>query len=792
MALQRRSGSRFSANIWPGFVDAMTALLLVLMFVLTIFMIVQFVLRETITGQDEELNELSVEILGLASALGLERSKSAALEDNVSTLNSTLDAREQEAQERQSLIDALTIQSDNQAEKITTFQLKLSSFEAQVAGLLTQNSDLSSELGSQRSKIAVLTGESAALRARNQRLAANMAERTSRNAALQAQNKTLSGDLADQQAQNQRLVADVEGRANANAELAAQNQRLAADAEGLADTNAKLAEENQLLLADKDALERANLQVISQSEALQLALVRAREEMDESVEAARLAAVKREVMESVISDLQQEVSSGEGSLSNALAALAASETELGTTRNELTTSLAELASSQENAAGLQGNLAQMQSDLANSRDALALSQKDLAAAQGGLSSTGDHLEKTRDELAATLSELAKARGSLAATRTELAGTRDKLQDSQADVAAQGLSEAALRERIAKLAEGMSDEKKARLAEAVAAAALQARLKNAQDELTAMTLSLEAQRKAAEDTLTLLAAAELAERDALGRVQVELTDRQKKAALLATANSRLAEEKALSAEGRRKVTLLNQQTVELRKQLDVLQGLLDQSAARDTASKVQIEALGSNLNTALAQVAAEQKKVAKEQTKLAEEQLARANLEEKERIRLQAEAKDLKKFRSEFFGRLREVLGAQEGIRIVGDRFVFSSEILFGAGSADLGQGGKDEIRKVANIILDVADQIPEGIDWVLRVDGHTDKTPVSGFGLYGDNWALSQARALSVVKYLIDDLGIPANRLAANGFGEFQPIAQGDSPEALAQNRRIELKFTEK
>ena len=771
MALQRRSGSRFSANIWPGFVDAMTALLLVLMFVLTIFMIVQFVLRETITGQDEELNELSVEILGLASALGLERSKSAALEDNVSTLTSTLDAREQEVQENQSLIDALTIQSDNQAEKITAFQLKLSSFEAQVAGLLTQNSDLSSELRSQRSKIAVLTGESAALRARNQRLAANMAERTSRNAALQAQNKTLSGDLADQQAQTQRLVADVERQA---------------------DANARLAEENQLLLADKDALERANLQVISQSEALQLALVQARNEMDESVEAARLAAVKRELMESVISDLQQEVSSGEGSLANALAALAASETELGTTRNELTISLADLASSQENAAGLQGNLAQTQSDLANSRDALASSQKDLAAAQGGLSSTGDNLEKTREELAATLNELAKARGALAATRTELGGARDKLQASQADVVAQGLSEAALRERIAKLAEGMSEEKKARLAEAVAAAALQARLKNAQDELTAMTLSLEAQRKAAEDTLTLLAAAELAERDALDQVQVELTDRQKKAALLATANSRLAEEKALSAEGRRKVTLLNQQTVELRKQLDVLQGLLDQSAARDTASKVQIEALGSNLNAALAQVAAEQKKVAKEQTKLAEEQLARANLEEKERIRLQAETKDLKKFRSEFFGRLREVLGTQEGVRIVGDRFVFSSEILFGAGSADLGEGGKDEIRKVANIILDVADQIPEGIDWVLRVDGHTDKTPVSGFGLYKDNWALSQARALSVVKYLIEDLGIPANRLAANGFGEFQPIALGNSPEALAQNRRIELKFTEK
>jgi chemotaxis protein MotB len=226
-------------------------------------------------------------------------------------------------------------------------------------------------------------------------------------------------------------------------------------------------------------------------------------------------------------------------------------------------------------------------------------------------------------------------------------------------------------------------------------------------------------------------------------------------------------------------------VELRKQLDTLQGLLDFANAADKKSKVQIESLGKNLNTALARAAAEQKKLATANEKM-------AALREAERKRLEDEAKDLRKFRSEFFGRLRDVLGSREGIRIDGDRFVFSSEILFDAGSADLGPRGQEEIAKVASIILDVADQIPAEIDWILRVDGHTDKVSLSGEGAYADNWELSQARALSVVKYLISDLGVSAGRLAANGFGEFQPIMDGDSPEALALNRRIELKLTEK
>ena len=142
--------------------------------------------------------------------------------------------------------------------------------------------------------------------------------------------------------------------------------------------------------------------------------------------------------------------------------------------------------------------------------------------------------------------------------------------------------------------------------------------------------------------------------------------------------------------------------------------------------------------------------------------------------------------------MREILGEREGVQVVGDRFVFPSEVLFAPGSATLGAAGQAQVARVAGVIREIADQIPPEINWVLRVDGHTDKTPVSADSPFADNWELSEARALSVVRYMTQVQGLPPERLAATGFGEYQPIDPGDSPEALAKNRRIELKFTER
>lgn len=142
--------------------------------------------------------------------------------------------------------------------------------------------------------------------------------------------------------------------------------------------------------------------------------------------------------------------------------------------------------------------------------------------------------------------------------------------------------------------------------------------------------------------------------------------------------------------------------------------------------------------------------------------------------------------------MRDLLGNRDGVRIEGDRFVFSSEVLFPLGSAELSDEGKSEVAKVAEILREVADSIPSELDWVIRVDGHTDDIPLIGAGKYADNWELSQGRALSVVKYMVNALNIPPGRLSANGFGEYQPINPDSTPEARAQNRRIELKLTEK
>ncbi len=580
MALSRRTGQRFQGSVWPGFVDAMTGLLMVLTFVLTIFMVVQFVLRETISGQEDELTALSDEVAALASALGLEERENSRLQARLGALNTTLSQAEDDLTQAQSLIASLTSERDRQAIALDQAQTRITDFEAQVAAL-----------------------------------------------------------MADQE----RALGNIE------------------------------------------ALESQREQLLSQQEALNLALAQSREEIDAQAEAARLAAARREALEALVADLEK---SGE------------------------------------------------------------------------------------------------------------------------DRAAQ----------IADLEQRLSDEEAAKLAEAAAADNLRKRLQSADTELTAMTLALEAQRKEAEETLTLLAAAQAAKAELerqFGELNQEELEAQLQAALearteaetdaetqrslanerealLALARETIAAEKAISAKAQRQTALLNQQIAALRGQLGSLQGLLDDYKERNEAADIRIQTLGQDLNAALARAASEERK--------------RRLLEEAERKRLEAEAEelagqneqlaaqaeDLQRYRSEFFGRLREVLGDQEGVRIEGDRFVFSSEVLFDTGSADLSPEGQLEVAKVANILSRIATEIPPEINWVIRVDGHTDNIPLAGSGRYRDNWELSQGRALSVVRYMVDGLNFPPNRLTANGFGEFQPINTADTPEARAQNRRIELKLTEK
>lgn len=481
---------------------------------------------------------------------------------------------------------------------------------------------------------------------------------------------------------------------------------------------------------------------------------------------------------------------------------------------------------------LNATLSQTEDTLARAEVDLALSQARITDFEAQVAALLTDQERARGAIASLESQRAKLLEDREALNLALAQSRSEI-DEQAEAARLAAaqrealealvadleqSDAAQSTRISELEEQLSAEEAAKLAEAAAAENLRNRLQDADAELTAMTLALEAQRKEAEDTLTLLAAARAAkaelerqfgaldtdelqaqlqaalaaQTEAQTEAQTQRSLAEERANLLAVAREAISTEKTISAKAQRETALLNQQMAALRQQLGGLQALLDDYEERNAASDIRIQTLGQDLNAALARAASEERR--------------RRLLEEAERVRLEAEAEalsgqnqelaaqaeDLQRYRSEFFGRLRDVLGDEEGVRIEGDRFVFSSEVLFDTGSAVLSPIGQQEVAKVANILRSVAAEIPEGLNWVIRVDGHTDNVPLGGTGRYRDNWELSQGRALSVVRYMVEALGIPPNRLAANGFGEFQPVNPADTPEARAQNRRIELKLTER
>lgn len=398
----------------------------------------------------------------------------------------------------------------------------------------------------------------------------------------------------------------------------------------------------------------------------------------------------------------------------------------------------------------------------------------------------------RDRSEALQAEAAEQRDRASAAELAVAAARSEI-DAQAEAArlAAARSEALealvadLRRRnqdadaeAAELQQALTEAETARLTEAEAARALRARLESADTELTAMTLALEESRRQAEDTLTLLAAAEAARAELALDADHSGTEAERQAALLAVAQAELAQQQELSADSQRRVALLNEQVASLTAQLGSLQALLDAAGSEQQEAELRVADLGQQLNAAL--------------LRAAEERERRLALEEEARRRAEEEARDLARYRSEFFGRLSQILSGREGVRVVGDRFVFQSEVLFAPGEATLSSAGRDQIAGVARMLSDIADEIPPEIDWIIRVDGHTDSTPLSGTGRYRDNWELSQGRALAVVRYMTEDLGFPANRVAATGFADTRPVTQGNSPEALAQNRRIELKLTER
>jgi chemotaxis protein MotB len=227
------------------------------------------------------------------------------------------------------------------------------------------------------------------------------------------------------------------------------------------------------------------------------------------------------------------------------------------------------------------------------------------------------------------------------------------------------------------------------------------------------------------------------------------------AKVARSDSEIAKEKALTVEAQAQAALMSQQLRDLQAELEKLSATLDASDRLTAEQKAQISDLGKRMNRALA-----------------------------------GKVQELQRYRSEFFGKLRDILGTRPGITIVGDRFVFQSEVLFASGSADLGLDGQRQLGQLARTLMEIARTIPPDVNWILRIDGHTDNVPIKS-AQFQSNWELSAARAISVVRYLAGQ-GVPEERLAAAGFGEFQPLEEGNSGNARSRNRRIELKLDQR
>ena len=343
----------------------------------------------------------------------------------------------------------------------------------------------------------------------------------------------------------------------------------------------------------------------------------------------------------------------------------------------------------------------------------------------------------------------------------------------------------VKEKMESISKDLTDAEKLRVMEQYAIRNLQKDLIEKQEELALITLTMEEERKKALETLKLLAASKEAQRilkEQADKFEKKLEGNDniltEKNLALREARLRLSVQEEKAKASMKEVANLTLQTNTLKERIKELTAILDATIQKDFSNDVEIKSLGAKLNAALAKVASEQK--------------MRAQLEEKERKRLESETKKLREYRSVFFGRLKNILGDIEGIDVVGDRFVFSSEVLFDRGSADIGVAGKLQLDAISNVLKDISQKIPQDINWVLRVDGHTDKTPVSQNSIFKDNWELSQARSLSVVKYMINRHQINPKRLSAAGFGEYQPISFSETKDALAKNRRIEFKLTER
>lgn len=746
MARRSRRHGGGGLEAWPGYVDALSTLLMVIIFVLLVFVLAQGFLSVALSSRDRALERLNRQVSELSELLALERGQAEELRTSLSRTAEELRANSAAREALARNLSILREDRDRLAQERDATRAERDRLAARIA-------DLDLAAGGGAARIAELEG----------RLAEALARAEAAGGDAAATVRTLTDA--------QRLLAAE------RAALEAVRRDLAAARDQAAALTRDLAQER----GTREATQRDLAQERATREATQRDLAMARNEItaltgnltaerDQRAQRERDLAQAREQGQALARDLTATRQARDATAES----LAARQLEAEALARDLAAARASLAAAQRDIASLREEAAALDRTVRADRATIEARLSDIARLTDqirGLEALRDQLERQAAAALARAGEEERLRGTAESALGEaqrlLANVTGRATTAERD-AAEAIARATAAERAAAEARQATAAAERAAAEAAARASAADRATTEARQATAAAerqagearqaagvadaraaeaarVSQEAQR-AAQEAERARAAATLLATEASRRAQD--TERAR-----TTAEGQATEYARLSESARAQVALLTRQLEALRAELSRVAATLEaeENAGRD--KDAQIANLGQRLNAALA-----------------------------------ARVEELQQYRSDFFGRLRRVLGDRPEVRIVGDRFVFQSEVLFPVGGAELSAGGQQQIRDLARVLIDLARQFPPDLAWVLRVDGHADRSPIRAGGRFASNWELSAARSIAVAQLLMQE-GLPANRLAAAAFGDTQPLDDRDTPDAFARNRRIELRL---
>ena len=715
----RRRRSPIGTDIWPGFVDALASLLMVVIFLLMVFALAQHFLSDALSGRDEALAAATVQAAEDAAAKAAARAHIEALDKNLATTARGLDAAKIKAIENEDQISSLEDALAAAVQKASETLAKLEQTEARLASAREAGqmalADAQAQAGradSAELKASDLAAELAALQAQAASLSAALADKSAESAERSDALTASAASIASLEATLQALQASA---ASLEAALGAKSRESRERALSLADAATAAARRDDQIAALQSnvaALQSALQDKFSESAARQAALDAA--EVTNDALGVELTALELRI-KALSGDLQQSEARGETAA--ALAGLRAEEIQ--------TLSVA-LKAANAARATLEDAFAKAEGE----RDALSLQVARQAATLA---------ELKESEIAAKVS--AESDNAALAKRVQV--LEQELAQSLRLIGAGEGRQAALLEQVQALRQDLKDAQRASAGADAAREALSARLAERGAAHTAAISEYRLRIEALEAQISALNARARALQEAADAAETGLLEARRAASGIEADKTRAVDEQT-------RIARLND---ELQEKVDSLNNALDAALTDAKARGATILQLRGKLNAALA-----------------------------------AKVSELKRYRSDFLARLSEVLGDRKDIRVVGDRFVLQSEVLFATAKAELGPQGQVSIRAVAQSLAEIVKTIPADVAWVLRVDGHTDQRPIAN-EQFPSNWELSVARAVAVVRALAD-AGIPADRLAAAGFGQHHPLDQAGSAEANRRNRRIEFKLT--